>query len=184
MVKWLSKHIIDLNILSSSRFLCLDDDRICASFFLIMRVILFFLWGCVCVCVMFMHGDGHVSFFVLYIYLVPATCILFLLCFYNLFSAWLVVSYRGLAEEKRPLSPSSGPYQAEDKIAQQTVICHSNPASLSSTESSEGGKTLFFVCPMEIINCAIWKVENLGHDMRNWPIICPFSGKDQHWLMM
>ena len=117
---------------------------------------------CVCVCVMFMHGDGHVSFFVLYIYLVPAACILFVLCFYNLFSAWLVVSYRGLAEEKRPLSPSSGPYQAEDKIAQQTVICHSNPASLSSTESSEGGKTLFFVCPMEIINCAIWKVENFG----------------------
>lgn len=48
---------------------------------------------------------------------------------------------RGLAEEKRPLSPSSGPYQAEDKIAQQTVICLSNPASLSSTESSEGGSS-------------------------------------------
>lgn len=37
---------------------------------------------------------------------------------------------------------SSESHQAEGKISEQTVICHSNPASLSSTESSEGGMVL------------------------------------------
>ncbi|KAL6208518.1 hypothetical protein ACLB2K_019467 [Fragaria x ananassa] len=36
---------------------------------------------------------------------------------------------------------SSESHQAEGKISEQTVICHSNPASLSSTESSEGGSS-------------------------------------------
>lgn len=28
----------------------------------------------------------------------------------------------------------------DEKITEETVICHSKPASLSSTESSDGGK--------------------------------------------
>lgn len=28
----------------------------------------------------------------------------------------------------------------DEKIPEETVICHSKPASLSSTESSDGGK--------------------------------------------
>lgn len=96
-------------------------------------------WTGVLLCALHLFSACHMHFF-------------FFLCF---ISITLVVSYRSQSEEKRPLSPSLGPYQAEDKITQQTVICHSNPASLSSTESSEGGKPLYFVCPMEIINCAL-----------------------------
>ncbi|XP_068311714.1 autophagy-related protein 18g-like isoform X2 [Pyrus communis] len=33
------------------------------------------------------------------------------------------------------------PHQAEDKTLEETVICHSKPASLSSTESSDGGSS-------------------------------------------
>ncbi|PRQ26218.1 putative transcription factor WD40-like family [Rosa chinensis] len=36
---------------------------------------------------------------------------------------------------------SSESHQAEGKISEETVICHSNPASLSSTESSDGGSS-------------------------------------------
>ncbi|PON66266.1 Breast carcinoma amplified sequence [Parasponia andersonii] len=34
-----------------------------------------------------------------------------------------------------------GPHQTEEKITEETVICHSKPASLSSTESSDGGSS-------------------------------------------
>lgn len=33
-------------------------------------------------------------------------------------------------------------HQAKLQVAEETVICHSKPASLSSTESSDGGKLL------------------------------------------
>ncbi|CAN6693871.1 unnamed protein product [Malus baccata var. baccata] len=45
---------------------------------------------------------------------------------------------RTLAGGRYP-SHTSPPHQAEDKTLEETVICHSNPASLSSTESSDGG---------------------------------------------
>ncbi|KAK3193933.1 hypothetical protein Dsin_025243 [Dipteronia sinensis] len=58
--------------------------------------------------------------------------------FHSIKSSW---NNRGLAGEKcsHPLSPD--PYQTEEKISQETIICHSKPASLSSTESSEGGSS-------------------------------------------
>lgn len=37
---------------------------------------------------------------------------------------------------------SSDLHQVKLKPAEETVICHSKPASLSSTESSDGGKNL------------------------------------------
>ncbi|ONH93723.1 hypothetical protein PRUPE_8G249300 [Prunus persica] len=40
-----------------------------------------------------------------------------------------------------PSHSSSEPHQAQDKILEETVICHSKPASLSSTESSDGGSS-------------------------------------------
>ena len=43
---------------------------------------------------------------------------------------------------KHPLPLSSDPHQGEYKVSQETIICHSKPASLSSTESSEGGKSM------------------------------------------
>jgi len=60
-----------------------------------------------------------------------------------LLSTYLVVCFRGLAGE-RYLNPTYPvPNQADDKeTADMTVICHSKPASLSSTESSDGGKKL------------------------------------------
>ncbi|XP_044493710.1 autophagy-related protein 18g-like isoform X2 [Mangifera indica] len=48
---------------------------------------------------------------------------------------------RILAGEKCPRCLSPEPHQAEEKIPQETVICHSKPPSLSSTESSEGGSS-------------------------------------------
>ncbi|KAM1805511.1 hypothetical protein ACFX12_031257 [Malus domestica] len=47
---------------------------------------------------------------------------------------------RSLAGGRYP-SHTSPAHQAEDKTLEETVICHSNPASLSSTESSDGGSS-------------------------------------------
>ncbi|KAJ0054392.1 hypothetical protein Pint_01104 [Pistacia integerrima] len=58
--------------------------------------------------------------------------------FHSIKSSW---NDRILAGEKCPHSLSPEPHQAEEKIPQETVICHSKPASLSSTESSEGGSS-------------------------------------------
>ncbi|KAJ1433021.1 Breast carcinoma amplified sequence 3 [Sesbania bispinosa] len=59
--------------------------------------------------------------------------------FHSIRSSW---NERGLAGE-RYLSPTPPvPNQVEDKeTADVTVICHSKPASLSSTESSDGGSS-------------------------------------------
>ncbi|KAK7285423.1 hypothetical protein RJT34_20193 [Clitoria ternatea] len=58
--------------------------------------------------------------------------------FHSIRSTW---NDRGLAGE-RYLSPTYVPNQADDKqTADVTVICHSKPASLSSTESSDGGSS-------------------------------------------
>ncbi|KAI9119193.1 hypothetical protein K1719_009868 [Acacia pycnantha] len=49
---------------------------------------------------------------------------------------------RGFAGERSSSSSSPVSHQAEDKTtAEVTVICHSKPASLSSTESSDGGSS-------------------------------------------
>ncbi|KAM7253993.1 hypothetical protein ACFE04_031675 [Oxalis oulophora] len=48
-------------------------------------------------------------------------------------------SDRGLTGGKYCSSSSLAPHQAEDNNIQETVLCHSKPASLSSTESSEAG---------------------------------------------
>ncbi|KAL5796806.1 hypothetical protein ACOSQ2_001626 [Xanthoceras sorbifolium] len=58
--------------------------------------------------------------------------------FHSIKSSW---NNRGPAGEKCSHLLSSEAYQAEDKITQETIICHSKPASLSSTESSEGGSS-------------------------------------------
>lgn len=63
---------------------------------------------------------------------------------HNLFLTYMFGETRILAGEKCPRCLSPEPHQAEEKIPQETVICHSKPPSLSSTESSEGGK--FFMC--------------------------------------
>ncbi|XP_065861219.1 autophagy-related protein 18g isoform X2 [Euphorbia lathyris] len=52
--------------------------------------------------------------------------------FHGIKSGW---NDRGLTVSR--YSPISDPHQAEGKVMQETVICHSKPASLSSTESSE-----------------------------------------------
>ncbi|KAF2314934.1 hypothetical protein GH714_037209 [Hevea brasiliensis] len=57
--------------------------------------------------------------------------------FHSIKSGW---NDRGLTVARYKHSPSSEPHQVEGKIMQETVICHSKPASLSSTESSECGK--------------------------------------------
>lgn len=40
-----------------------------------------------------------------------------------------------------PSSTFPGPHYTDEKITEETVICHSKPASLSSTESSDGGSS-------------------------------------------
>ncbi|KAJ7977469.1 Breast carcinoma amplified sequence [Quillaja saponaria] len=52
-----------------------------------------------------------------------------------------ITKIRGLGGERYVNPTYSVRHQAEEKIsAEETVICHSKPASLSSTESSDGGK--------------------------------------------
>ncbi|XP_044502693.1 autophagy-related protein 18g-like isoform X2 [Mangifera indica] len=58
--------------------------------------------------------------------------------FHSIKSSW---DGRILAGEKCPHSLSLEPQQSVEKIPQETVICHSKPASLSSTESSEGSSS-------------------------------------------
>uniref|UniRef100_A0A2P2MCX2 Uncharacterized protein MANES_01G211900 n=1 Tax=Rhizophora mucronata TaxID=61149 RepID=A0A2P2MCX2_RHIMU len=48
---------------------------------------------------------------------------------------------RGIGGVRTALSLMSEPHRAECKMTQETVICHSKPASLSSTESSECGSS-------------------------------------------
>ncbi|KAB1203013.1 Autophagy-related protein 18g [Morella rubra] len=48
---------------------------------------------------------------------------------------------RGLSGGRYSSSPYSEPHPGEGKIPEETVICHSKPASLSSTESSDGGSS-------------------------------------------
>ncbi|GAV89217.1 WD40 domain-containing protein/BCAS3 domain-containing protein [Cephalotus follicularis] len=58
--------------------------------------------------------------------------------FHGIKSGW---NDRALAGVRYSLSSSSETHQAEGKCTQETVICHSQPASLSSTESSEAGSS-------------------------------------------
>ncbi|XP_035551489.1 autophagy-related protein 18g-like isoform X2 [Juglans regia] len=58
--------------------------------------------------------------------------------FLSIKSDW---SDRDLSGGKYPNSTSSGPHPGEGKITEETVICHSKPSSLSSTESSDGGSS-------------------------------------------
>lgn len=46
---------------------------------------------------------------------------------------------RGLWGGTYPNAPSMGLHQVSEKVSEETVICHSKPASLSSAESSDGG---------------------------------------------
>ncbi|KAK9984095.1 hypothetical protein SO802_033620 [Lithocarpus litseifolius] len=48
---------------------------------------------------------------------------------------------RGLSSGGFPNSTSAEHHPGEGKITEETVICHSKPASLSSTESSDGGSS-------------------------------------------
>ncbi|XP_018825265.1 autophagy-related protein 18g-like isoform X1 [Juglans regia] len=50
-------------------------------------------------------------------------------------------SDRDLSGGRCLISTYSEPHPGEGKIAEETVICHSKPASLSSTESSDGGSS-------------------------------------------
>ncbi|KAF2298622.1 hypothetical protein GH714_024370 [Hevea brasiliensis] len=72
--------------------------------------------------------------------------------FHSIKSVW---NDRGLATARYNLSPSAEPLQVEGKITQETVICHSMPASLSSTESSECGSSrrIEHMLDLDIINC-------------------------------
>ncbi|OMP04986.1 hypothetical protein COLO4_09156 [Corchorus olitorius] len=58
--------------------------------------------------------------------------------FHSIKTGW---NDRCFAVGKHPQSLSSDPHQGEYKVTQETIICHSKPASLSSTESSEGGSS-------------------------------------------
>ncbi|KAK9282136.1 hypothetical protein L1049_005048 [Liquidambar formosana] len=58
--------------------------------------------------------------------------------FHSIKSGW---NDRGLAGGRYPLTSDSEPHQAKGKFTEETVICHSKPASLSSTESSDGGSS-------------------------------------------
>ncbi|XP_028762249.1 autophagy-related protein 18g isoform X2 [Neltuma alba] len=59
--------------------------------------------------------------------------------FHSIRPSW---NERGFTGERSSSSSSSVSHQAEDKTsAEVTVICHSKPASLSSTESSDGGSS-------------------------------------------
>ncbi|KAM7495939.1 hypothetical protein LguiA_020353 [Lonicera macranthoides] len=58
--------------------------------------------------------------------------------FHSIKSGW---NDRGNSSGRSPNLSSLEPRQARDKVADETVFCHSNPASLSSTESSDGGSS-------------------------------------------
>lgn len=62
-----------------------------------------------------------------------------------LLSSCFPVLCRSLAGVSYPNAPSLESHQAKDRVTEETVICHSKPASLSSTESSDGGKNDFTV---------------------------------------
>ncbi|KAI8574597.1 hypothetical protein RHMOL_Rhmol01G0366400 [Rhododendron molle] len=56
--------------------------------------------------------------------------------FHSIKSNW---NDRGLWGGTYPNASSLGLHQVREKVTEETVICHSKPASLSSTESSDGG---------------------------------------------
>lgn len=56
--------------------------------------------------------------------------------FHSIKSSW---NDRGLWGGTYPNAPSMGLHQVSEKVSEETVICHSKPASLSSAESSDGG---------------------------------------------
>ncbi|CAL5357551.1 unnamed protein product [Camellia sinensis] len=58
--------------------------------------------------------------------------------FRSIKSSW---NDRGLLGGAYPNASSLVLHQVRDKVTEETVICHSNPASLSSTESSDGGSS-------------------------------------------
>ncbi|MBA0562006.1 hypothetical protein Golob_007097 [Gossypium lobatum] len=58
--------------------------------------------------------------------------------FHRIKSSW---NDRCFSVGKYPLSLSPDLHQGEYKASQEIIICHSKPASLSSTESSEGGSS-------------------------------------------
>ncbi|KDP21528.1 hypothetical protein JCGZ_21999 [Jatropha curcas] len=72
--------------------------------------------------------------------------------FHSIKSVW---NDRGLTGARYMHSPSSEPHHVEGKITQETVICHSKPASLSSTESSECGSSrrIEHLLDLDQINC-------------------------------
>ncbi|XWS46754.1 hypothetical protein CRYUN_Cryun14cG0095200 [Craigia yunnanensis] len=72
--------------------------------------------------------------------------------FHGIKSGW---NDRCFAVGKHPLPLSPDPHQGEYKVSQETIICHSKPASLSSTESSEGGSSrrLDNLLDLDQINC-------------------------------
>lgn len=72
--------------------------------------------------------------------------------FHSIKSGW---SDRTPAAARYVHSPSLEVHQVEGKITQETVICHSNPASLSSTESSECGSSrrIEHLLDLDQINC-------------------------------
>lgn len=60
-------------------------------------------------------------------------CMSYLVCFYSS-SSYAMGRYPAFAPQEL--------HQAKIRVAEETVICHSKPASFSSTESSDGGKLL------------------------------------------
>lgn len=58
--------------------------------------------------------------------------------FHSIKSSW---NDRVLLGVRYPSSTFPGPHHMDEKITEETVICHSKPASLSSTESSDGGSS-------------------------------------------
>lgn len=52
-----------------------------------------------------------------------------------------LVLCRGISGRRYCNSSSLDPQQARDNVTAETVICHLKPASINSTESSDGGKT-------------------------------------------
>ncbi|XP_057474386.1 LOW QUALITY PROTEIN: autophagy-related protein 18g-like [Actinidia eriantha] len=58
--------------------------------------------------------------------------------FHSIESSW---NDRGLWGGTYPNASSFGLHHVRDKVTEESVICHSKPASLSSTESSDGGSS-------------------------------------------
>ncbi|KAA8550920.1 hypothetical protein F0562_002604 [Nyssa sinensis] len=58
--------------------------------------------------------------------------------FHSIKSGW---NDRGLSGGRCSNASFLEPHQTRDKVTEETVICHSKPASLSSTESSDGGSS-------------------------------------------